>query len=295
MKLPAHNRYDYVPIPSGRSTTGPSGKRLAVFFCNNIEYFAFGAGLGGDTTGADGAQSQRNYAWRDYGNRVGIWRIFDLFDEFGLPGAHNLNSAVLELPRDRRAHQRARRRICRARPHQCRAPGCVVGGGRGAPDRRMHGDLDTAHRQAARRLARPVSGAEPPYARSAAGGRLPLCMDWPLDDQPIWMRTRAGPILSVPYPVELNDSPAMVFPPPHRRQFDEMMIDQFDEMLEQSRNTRWSSRSRCTRSLSASRSACAPSRRRAPHHGAPDDLWITTPGEIARYCESLPEGIVPGS
>ena len=31
-----------------------------------------------------GAQHTRNYAWRDYGNRVGIWRIFDLFDELAV-------------------------------------------------------------------------------------------------------------------------------------------------------------------------------------------------------------------
>src|SRR5207247_2144649 len=35
-------------------------------------------------------------------------------------------------------------------------------------------------------------------------------MDWPCDDQPIWMRTRSGQILSVPYPVEVNDSPMIV-------------------------------------------------------------------------------------
>src|SRR5581483_10464633 len=48
-------------------------RRLAVYLCNNIEHFAFGAGLGSDSTGAAAPQSQRNYAWRDYGNRVGLW------------------------------------------------------------------------------------------------------------------------------------------------------------------------------------------------------------------------------
>ena len=60
-------------------------------------------------------------------------------------------------------------------------------------------------------------------------------MDWPIDDQPIWMRTRAGPILSVPYPIEINNSPALVIRRHTGRQFAEMVIDQFDEMLEQSR------------------------------------------------------------
>src|ERR1044071_4888911 len=70
MKLPAHNRYDYVPITRRPVYDWPEGKRLAVFFCNNIEHFAFGRGLGSDSTGADVAQNQRNYAWRDYGNRL---------------------------------------------------------------------------------------------------------------------------------------------------------------------------------------------------------------------------------
>lgn len=39
---------------------------------------------------------QRNYAWRDYGNRVGLWRIFDMMDEFGAPMSHNTNSTALE-------------------------------------------------------------------------------------------------------------------------------------------------------------------------------------------------------
>jgi len=60
-------------------------------------------------------------------------------------------------------------------------------------------------------------------------------MDWGFDDQPVWMRTRSGPILSVPYPVEVNDLPALVFRRHTGRQFAEMIVDQFDELLDQSR------------------------------------------------------------
>src|SRR5260370_28555994 len=96
MKLPAHDRYDYVPITRRAVYDWPEGKRLAVFLCSNIEHFAYRAGLGVDASGAERPQAQQNYAWRDYGNRVGIWHYLDLLDEFGLPGAHNVNSAVLE-------------------------------------------------------------------------------------------------------------------------------------------------------------------------------------------------------
>ena len=38
----------------------------------------------------------RNYSWRDYGNRIGIWRLFDLADELAIPLAHNMNSALYD-------------------------------------------------------------------------------------------------------------------------------------------------------------------------------------------------------
>ncbi|MGA3735630.1 hypothetical protein ACPBYU_24865, partial [Escherichia coli] len=41
-------------------------------------------------------QTTRNYAWRDYGNRVGQWYLFDLLDQFGFPASHNLNSLIIE-------------------------------------------------------------------------------------------------------------------------------------------------------------------------------------------------------
>ena len=106
MQLPDHDRYDYLPLPARPDYSWPDGKRLAVCFCNNIEVFAFGAGLGSDSAVIGAPQSQRNYAWRDYGNRVGMWYLFDLFDELNVPASHNVNSVVFEqLPGDRRAHR----------------------------------------------------------------------------------------------------------------------------------------------------------------------------------------------
>ena len=121
-------------------------------------------------------------------------------------------------------------------------------------------------------------------------------MDWPIDDQPIWMRTRAGPILSVPYPTELNDLPALVNRRHTGRQFAEMVIDQFDEMLAQSRKYPLVFAVALhpfiigqPHRLRAFRDAVRHIMRQR------EVLWITTPGEIARYCAGLPKGTVPGS
>ena len=235
MKLPAHNRYDYVPITRRPVYDWPEGKRLAVFFCNNIEHFAFGRGLGSDSTGADVAQNQRNYAWRDYGNRVGIWYYLDFLDEFALPGAHNVNSAVLEYCPDivERLNGRGDE---------------YVGHGRTNSERQdILWEEDEARLIAeCTEIVTRLSGKKPegwlgPYL-AQSGVTLDLLkeagyryvMDWALDDQPVWMRTRSGPILSVPYPIECNDLPAQFFRRHTGRQFAEMVIDQFDEMLDQS-------------------------------------------------------------
>ena len=75
MKLPEHRRYDHVPIHKRAKYDWPNNARLAFTLCNNIEHFAFRAGLGGDNASLGSVQTQRNYAWRDYGNRVGLGAI----------------------------------------------------------------------------------------------------------------------------------------------------------------------------------------------------------------------------
>ena len=55
-------------------------------------------------------------------------------------------------------------------------------------------------------------------------------LDWCHDDQPVWMRTRGGHILSVPYPQEVNDIPAILVRRTSAETFADMIIDNFDEM-----------------------------------------------------------------
>jgi allantoinase len=297
VKLPAHGRYDYVPIHKRPQYEWPEGARLAVTFCNNIEYFAFGAGLSTDPTGMPAGQTHRNYAWRDYGNRVGLWSYLDLLDEFGLPGAHNVNSTVLEACPDivERLNGRGDE---------------YVGHGRTNSERQdVLWEEDEARLIAeSTEIVTRLSGRRPegwlgpgimesgvtPDLLKEAGYRY--LMDWAMDDQPIWMRTRAGPILSVPYPLEINDSPALVFRRHTARQFAQMIIDQFDEMLEQSRKYP------LVFTVSVHPFIIGqPFRLRAFRDavryivGHRDRLWITTPGEIARYCGALPKGTIPGS
>lgn len=297
MNLPTHGRYDYVPIIRRPVYDWPEGKRLAVFFCSNIEVFAYRAGVGVDASGHDRPQSQVNYAWRDYGNRVGIWHYLDLLDEFGLPGAHNVNSALLE--------------VCPDITERIRGRGDeFVGHGRTNAERQdglWEADEAALIAEATDTIEK-LSGARPrgwlgpglaesrvtPDLLKEAGYRY--VMDWPLDDQPVWLATRAGPILSVPYPTELNDLPAMATRHHTARQFAEMIVDQFDEMLQRSKKYP------LVFSVALHPFIIGqPFRLRALRDAIRhimirrDELWLTTPGEIASHCESLPKGMVPGS
>lgn len=94
LHLPAHSRYDYAAIENRRDYSWPGGKRLAFYVAINIEHFAFRAGRGADPTNRGGPQTTRNYAWRDYGVRVGVFRIFRVLDQLRLPATILLNSLV---------------------------------------------------------------------------------------------------------------------------------------------------------------------------------------------------------
>jgi len=113
-------------------------------------------------------------------------------------------------------------------------------------------------------------------------------LDWPADDQPFWMRTRSGPLLSVPYSLELNDSPAMVFRQESVANFEKMIIDQFDEMLVQSR--KWSLVfSLVIHPFVIGQPFRLRALRRALAHivKSRDHVWITTPGSVAAHFEKV--------
>ena len=295
MEIRHHDRYDYSPLCARPVYDWPDGKRLAVSLCNNIEWFSFMTGLGSDHTMAGAAQTTRNYAWRDYGNRVGIWYLFDMLDALGLPASHNVNAAALDH--------------CPEIVQRIRARGDEVVG-HGVTNSERQDIMDAATERAmihqtseviARHFGTPPKGWLGPYIVQSevtldllqeAGYTYMLA--WPADDQPFWMRTRAGRILSVPYSIELNDSPAQVFRHHTGREFEEMIIDHFDEMLEQSKKYPLVFNVVIHPFVIGQPFRLRALRRALDHilqHR--DEIWITTPGGVADHIATLPEGTVP--
>ena len=84
--LTQSRHYDYVPLIDREPFRLPDGARVAVMPYLNIEHFP--ADIPG-TALVPGTQQFNpdplNYGWRDYGNRVGLWRMTDLLDECNAP------------------------------------------------------------------------------------------------------------------------------------------------------------------------------------------------------------------
>ena len=109
-------------------------------------------------------------------------------------------------------------------------------------------------------------------------------LDWCMDDQPVWMRTRRGRILSVPYPQELNDIPMIVGRKLGGDAFAQMIIDTFDEMLEQSLNQPLVMGIALHPYLVGQPHRLRHLRRALQHIAAQRDaIWLTTAGAIADF------------
>jgi peptidoglycan/xylan/chitin deacetylase (PgdA/CDA1 family) len=120
-------------------------------------------------------------------------------------------------------------------------------------------------------------------------------LDWCHDDQPVWMKTRAGRILSVPYPQELNDIPQIIARKREGAEFADMIIDAFEVMRRESDRRSlvmgialhpyivgWPHRFKhLARALTHLASK------------ADDRVWLTTSGAVAAHAASLPAGTLP--
>lgn len=283
MTLRTHNRYDYTPITQRRAFSWPQGKGLAVYLGINLEHFAFGEGLGAELAPSGPQPDVLNYAWRDYGNRVGAWRMLEVLEQLDLSATVLVNSEMYEYAPELLAAHRARKDE-------------IAGHGRSNSERQSTlNERDekaliaaaTATLTAAQGHA-PAGWLSPWIAESTVTPDLlqeagySYTMNWCMDDQPVWMRTRSGPLLSVPYPQEVNDIPAIIARKDSPADFAALITDTFDEMLVQAAQQPLvmgialhpyivGQPARLAHLRGALRHIC----------GHRDDIWLTTAGAIA--------------
>lgn len=96
--------YDFVPMPKRKPLRWPNGARLAIIMTANLEYWdksketdapAYPGGPGIVTNMMTGRYYDNpNWTWREYGQRVGIWRIYEAFEQADLPLTCTINAKM---------------------------------------------------------------------------------------------------------------------------------------------------------------------------------------------------------
>lgn len=292
-QLPSHARFSYKPIRGRPLYDWPDGSRLACYIGLNLEHFAFGEGLGAELVPArPGEPDVLNYAWREYGNRVGAWRLLDLLEALDLPAAIIANTAIYD-------HCPALIESFRARGGEIVAHGHTNAERQGIlPEADERALIAAVTDRLSAIEGKPPRGWLGPWiSESAATPDLlaeagySYLLDWCMDDQPVWLATRGGgQILSVPYPQEVNDIPAIVARKDSAEQFAATITDTFDEMLEQSRVEPLVMGIAIHPYIVGQPHRLRHLRRALQHIRAQPGVWWTTPGAIAAHVGALDRG-----
>ncbi len=294
--LPQHGRYAYHPWPQRPRYAWPGGAKLAVYLGVNLEHFAFGEGLGAELAPGGPQPDVMNFAWRDYGNRVGGWRLVELLDQLGLPATVLLNSAMYDYAPQLVAAHRARGDEIAGHGRTNSERQSVLA----EPEERAL-IADSTAAIARQEGTAPRGWLSPWIAESRttpdllaeAGYRYTL--NWCMDDQPVWLATRAGRLLSIPYPQEVNDIPAIAARKDGAEQFAAMVLADFEERMEQvardgipqvmgiALHPYIIGQPYRLRALRGALAAIAARR---------EEAWITTAGAVFDHVAALPEGMV---
>jgi peptidoglycan/xylan/chitin deacetylase (PgdA/CDA1 family) len=232
-----HGRFPYSPIVDRPPLRWPNGARVAVWVIPNIEHFYF------DRPATSVERNTRvpdilNYSWRDYGVRVGIWRMMEVMERYGVKGTVALNSDVCEF-----------------------YPRIIEEGKKLGWEWMGHGfsnsvlineQSEAEERELIARVVKTITASVGKAPRGWLGPALSETVhtldilaengieyvgDWVNDEQPYPMRVKSGQMYAMPYSTELNDIPALIGLHQSPKDFGRMIRDQFDVLYEDGART----------------------------------------------------------
>ncbi|MCB5362588.1 polysaccharide deacetylase family protein [Pusillimonas sp. CC-YST705] len=228
------NRFDYSPIVGRPRLTLPDGARVAVWVIPNVEHFLFdrpSTSITAVTTGL--VPDVLNYSWRDYGPRVGFWRMLDVMNKHGIRGTAALNSDVCgfypqliqagnESGWEWMAHGRNNSQMVTRMEEE--------------EERELiRHVIDTIHQASG---TRPRGWLSPALSETVntpdllAEAGIEYTANWVNDEQPYPMKVKQGTLTSLPYAIEINDIPAFLDLKQSGEQFAKMICDTFDVLHE---------------------------------------------------------------
>ncbi len=186
----------------------PDGKPLIVHLVVNVEHWRFDQPMPRKIItaphGAESVPDIPNYSWAEYGMRAGMPRILDLFADRGVPASTSINAGVIEA-------------------YPACAEAMLAAGwefiGHGMHQKSMQAEddessvieaaLDTLERFTGIKTRGWLSpGLKETMVTPdlLKGAGVDYVCDWVVDDLPTWMTTAHGPLIAMPYNLEINDS-----------------------------------------------------------------------------------------
>jgi len=217
----------------------PGGARLAVWTIVNVEDWGIERPM--PRTALPPPMGQPllpdlpNWAWHEYGMRVGFWRMFDCMREFRITPTLAINGIVCETyPRVAQAAKDAGWEFM----------------GHGWLQQPMH-KVDDQPASIKRTIdairaftGKPPRGWESPGLTETAetsdylaAAGIEYVANWVLDDQPVYVKTATKPVVSVPYTLELNDIAMMVIQNHPAEELFRRGRDQFDRLYAESEHS----------------------------------------------------------
>jgi allantoinase len=222
--------YDYFPLIRRPRLELPNGARLAFWIGLNVEHYEVDKPSTSLFPGTATLQPDPlNYGWRDYGPRVGIWRMMDLLDKHGVRASALLNSDVCRFYPEiiEEGNKRDWVWLAHGKNNSILQTGMSV-----EEERRYLTEVVNTIKEGTGQ--QPKGWLGPALSETfntpdllAEQGLTYIC-DWCNDDQPYPMKVKQGRMISVPYAIEVNDIPAFVGKGLTAEQFYQMVVDQFD-------------------------------------------------------------------
>ncbi len=233
--------YDYIPLPQRLPLKWPHGARVALILTFNLEtwdltkptdkpYYAGGPAILPDTLPGN-VPDFPNYTWREYGQRIGIWRLFELFDSLGVRASCTTNavtferrgamtSAVLERGWELLAHNWEQGELLTNFANDPAQEREII--------LRSLAQFEAyTGRKAKGWLSSSLRGTLQTADILAEYGCIFYC-DIMNDDQPFLLRTPHGPIVAVPYSNEINDFTFITRKNYTTDQFRDALIEELD-------------------------------------------------------------------
>jgi peptidoglycan/xylan/chitin deacetylase (PgdA/CDA1 family) len=230
-----HSRFAYSPIIDRKVLKWPNGARVAVWVVPNIEFFLFDkGGTGWSFKRPSLSPDVMNHSWRDYGPRVGIWRMMEVMEKYGVKGTVALNSDVCE--HHARIIEAGNKLDWEWMGHG--KTNSIHLTGMSEEDEHKHvSEVRNAITQGTGKAPRGWLGPgldetfNTPDILAAVG--FDYVGDWVNDDQPYPMKVKKNALISLPYSIEINDIPSFVDHHQSPDAFYQMIADTFDVLYEE--------------------------------------------------------------